>query len=57
MEIYRDIKCRQLSAVDISGEAGVGYLLQSCPAVPSLLFSEKELEALFSGIRLVKGWG
>ncbi len=57
MEIYRDIKCRQMSAVDISGEAGVGYLLQSCPAVPSLLFSEKELEALFSGIRLVKGWG
>jgi predicted DNA-binding transcriptional regulator YafY len=57
MGIYCDIKCRQLSAVDIVGKVGVGYLLQSGFAVPSLFFSEKEQEARFSGIRLVKGRG
>lgn len=55
--IYRDIQSLQLSGVDIIGEAGVGYLLQPGSEVPPLMFTEKELEALVLGIRLVKGWG
>ncbi|MFK7864516.1 MAG: helix-turn-helix transcriptional regulator [Pseudohongiellaceae bacterium] len=55
--IYRDIQSLILSGVDIQGEAGVGYMLQAGSEVPPLMFSEKELEALVLGIRLVKGWG
>lgn len=55
--IYRDIQSLILSGVDIVGEAGVGYLLQPGSEVPPLMFTEKELEALVLGIRLVKAWG
>lgn len=55
--IYRDIQSLILSGVDIVGEAGVGYLLQAGSEVPPLMFTEKELEALVLGIRLLKGWG
>lgn len=55
--IYRDIQSLMLTGVDIQGEPGVGYMLQPGSEVPPLMFSEKELEALVLGIRLVKGWG
>jgi len=54
--IYRDIQSLIYSGIDISGEAGVGYLLQPGSEIPSIMFSEKELEALVLGIRLLKGW-
>jgi len=54
--IYRDIQSLQLSGVDIAGEAGVGYSLRPGSDIPPLMFTEKELEALALGIRLVKGW-
>ena len=54
--VYRDIQSLLLSGVDIEGEAGVGYRLLPGSGIPPLMFTEKELEALVLGIRLVKGW-
>ena len=55
--IYRDIQSLILSGLDISGEAGVGYLLHPGSEIPPLMFTQKELEALVLGIRLLKAWG
>ncbi len=54
--IYRDIQSLLMSGLDITGEAGVGYLLQPGSEIPPLMFTQKELEALVLGIRLLKGW-
>ncbi len=54
--IYRDIQSLIFSGMDIRGEAGVGYLLHRSSEIPPLVFSQRELEALVLGIRLLKGW-
>ncbi len=55
--IYRDIQALELSGVPISGEAGVGYMLQAGSTLAPLMFNESELEALILGVRMVQAWG
>ena len=51
--LYRDIASLQAQGARISGEAGVGYLLQPGFTLPPLMFSEDEIEALVLGSRWV----
>lgn len=51
--VYRDIRDLMGSGVPISGEAGVGYLLDRTYDLPPLMFDEDELEALVLGARMV----
>ncbi|WP_428608337.1 helix-turn-helix transcriptional regulator [Sedimenticola sp.] len=54
--IYRDIQDLSLSGVPILGEAGVGYRLLKGFTLPPLMFSEDELAALLTGMRMVQAW-
>ena len=45
------------SGVPIEGEAGVGYLLGAEFDLPPVMFSEREVQALVLGMRMVAGWG
>lgn len=51
--VYRDIATLQEQGADITGEAGVGYLLRPGFLLPPLMFSPEELEALALGCRWV----
>ena len=51
--IYRDIKLLILQGLPISGEAGVGYLMDSGFNAPALQFTHDELEILSIGLRFV----
>ncbi len=51
--VYRDVHDLMGSGVPISGEAGVGYLLERSYDLPPLMFDEDELEALVLGARMV----
>ena len=54
--VYRDIQSLIAAGAMIEGEAGIGYLLRSESSLSPLMFTEKEVEALMLGIRLVQGW-
>lgn len=51
--IYRDIDTLRRSGALIDGEAGYGYTLQEDPALPPMMFSRDEMEALVLGLREV----
>lgn len=54
--IYRDVRDLIASKVPIEGAAGVGYSLRKGYDLPPLMFSERELEALVFGARMVQNW-
>ncbi len=55
--IYRDIaELRGMGAI-IDGAAGFGYTLQEDPALPPMMFSHDEIEALVLGLREVRAVG
>jgi predicted DNA-binding transcriptional regulator YafY len=54
--IYRDIRDLTKSKVPIEGAAGIGYSLRKGYDLPPLMFSERELEALVFGARMVQNW-
>lgn len=51
--VYRDIETLRASGAVIDGEAGFGYTLEEDPALPPMLFSRDEMEALVLGLREV----
>ncbi|MBL4614378.1 MAG: YafY family transcriptional regulator [Magnetovibrio sp.] len=54
--IYRDIQDLMLSGIPISGEAGVGYVLDRSFTLPPVQFDEDELESLVLGLSMVSSW-
>jgi len=54
--VYRDIKEMMVSGVPISGEAGVGYLLDQGYHLPPLSFDVEEIETLVLGMAMVSNW-
>jgi predicted DNA-binding transcriptional regulator YafY len=54
--IYRDISDLIQSKVPIEGAAGIGYSLPKGYDLPSLMFNEKELDAIVFGARMVRSW-
>jgi len=55
--IYRDINSLREGGAIIDGEAGFGYTLIEDPALPPMMFSRDEMEALVLGLREVKSVG
>ncbi len=55
--IYRDIATLQARHVPIRGEAGMGYVLRRDYALPPLMFSAEEAEAIVIGLRLLPRTG
>lgn len=51
--IYRDIDTLRSSGAVIDGEAGFGYTLVEDPALPPMMFTRDEMEALVLGLREV----
>ncbi len=54
--VYRDIQCLMDSNVPITGEAGVGYLIDKQYYLPPITFDADELEAIGLGISMVRQW-
>jgi len=54
--IYRDIQDLSLSGVPVVGEAGIGYRVLKGFTLPPLMFTEEELAALLTGMRMVGAW-
>lgn len=54
--VYRDIQDLILTGVPISGEAGVGYLMDSSHCLPPMTLDVGELETLMLGISMVHSW-
>jgi len=48
--IYRDIETLRAGGAIIDGAAGVGYTLTEDPALPPLMFTQLEIEALVLGL-------
>ena len=55
--VYRDIEALRRLGVGIDGEAGFGYLLTEDHALPPLMFTGPEVEALALGLRKVMAIG
>ena len=55
--IYRDVADLMATGVPISGEAGLGYVLDDGYDIPPLMFSRDEITALGAGARLLRAWG
>lgn len=55
--VYRDIDALRGLGVGIEGEAGFGYLLTDDNALPPLMFTGAEVEALALGLRKVMAIG
>ena len=55
--LYRDIATLQGQGAEISGEAGIGYVLRPGFLLPPLMFQEEEIEALALGLRWVAQQG
>ncbi|MEO1027856.1 MAG: YafY family protein [Pseudomonadota bacterium] len=51
--LYRDIEALRRAGALIDGEAGFGYTLQEDPALPPMLFTRDEMEAIVLGLREV----
>lgn len=54
--VYRDIQDLMDSGVPITGEAGVGYVINKEYYLPPITFSADELEAIGLGISMVRQW-
>ena len=54
--VYRDIQDLIGSGVPISGEAGVGYMIDKEYYLPPITFDADELEAIALGISMVRQW-
>lgn len=54
--VYRDIADLVRSGVPVRGEAGVGYHLPARSALPPLVLTVDEMEALVMGARMVDAW-
>jgi predicted DNA-binding transcriptional regulator YafY len=55
--VYRDIATLQARRVPIEGAAGFGYVLRGEYALPPLMFSAEEAEAIVIGLRLLPRTG
>jgi predicted DNA-binding transcriptional regulator YafY len=55
--VYRDVLDLIASGVPVLGEAGVGYRLDPSYRLPSMTFTNDEIEALVLGMRMVESWG
>lgn len=55
--LYRDIATLQASGVPVTGEAGVGYVLDKGYDLPPLMFTDQELEIVMLGLRMVATHG
>jgi predicted DNA-binding transcriptional regulator YafY len=55
--VYRDVLDLVASGVPIQGEPGVGYRLDPAYRLPSMTFTNDEIEALVLGMRMVESWG
>jgi predicted DNA-binding transcriptional regulator YafY len=55
--LYRDIASLQAQGAAITGEAGVGYVMQPGFMLPPLMFGAEELDALVLGMRFVAAHG
>jgi len=54
--VYRDIQDLMASGAPISGEAGVGYIIDKRYYLPPITFEPGELEAIGLGISMVRHW-
>lgn len=54
--IYRDMQDLLLSGVPVTGEAGVGYMLDARYHLPPVMFTPEEVETLMLGISMVESW-
>lgn len=54
--VYRDIQDLMDSGTPISGEAGVGYVINKDYYLPPITFDQDELEAITLGISMVRQW-
>ena len=54
--VYRDIQDLMNSGVPITGEAGVGYVIDKKYHLPPVMFDLDELEAIGLGIAMVRSW-
>ncbi|MCF6327705.1 MAG: YafY family transcriptional regulator [Devosiaceae bacterium] len=54
--VYRDIQDLMNSGAPISGEAGVGYIIDKQYYLPPVTFDADELEAIGLGISMVRHW-
>lgn len=54
--VYRDIQDLMNSGTPISGEAGVGYIIDKQYYLPPVTFDADELEAIGLGISMVRQW-
>jgi len=54
--IYRDIQDLMMSGVPITGEPGVGYVLDRSFTLPPVQFDTEELECLTLGLSMVCSW-
>jgi predicted DNA-binding transcriptional regulator YafY len=54
--IYRDIQDLVDSGIPISGEAGVGYLIDKKYHLPPIMFDADEIDAIALGIGMVSNW-
>lgn len=54
--IYRDVQDLIDSGVPISGEAGVGYVIDKRYHLPPIMFDADEIEAIALGIGMVSNW-
>ena len=54
--VYRDIQDLMDAGTPISGEAGVGYMINPDYYLPPITFDQDELEALTLGISMVRQW-
>lgn len=52
--IYRDMQDLLLSGVPVTGEAGVGYMLDARYHMPPIMFSAEEIDVLLLGISMVE---
>ncbi|MEZ5825820.1 MAG: YafY family protein [Geminicoccaceae bacterium] len=54
--VYRDIADLVAQRVPISGEAGVGYVLEKGYDLPPMMLTRAEIEALVMGVRIIETW-
>jgi predicted DNA-binding transcriptional regulator YafY len=54
--VYRDIQDLMMSGAPISGEAGVGYIIDKQYYLPPVTFDVDELEAIALGVSMVRHW-
>lgn len=54
--IYRDIQDLIDAGVPITGEAGVGYMIDKKYHLPPIMFDADEIEAIALGIEMVSNW-